>query len=331
MTAALYDPDGGFFATGALRSSREGHFLTSPEVSPLFGETLARFVEEERARLDDPEDFAVVESGAGSGSLLQPLLGALDSPVAAWAVEVSPAARRALAALLPPERVVTALEDIPPPVTGVVLANELLDNLPAAVAVRIPDGWEERWVVAAGERLELAPHPARPEVAAWADRFGGPVAVGGVVEVQLAAAAWLRAALGLLAKGAVVVIDYGDTAEGLAPRRAEGTIRTYRAHHLGPHPLEAPGETDITADVNFTALLAVADEAGSATEYHRQEDFLGELGLRDRLGELRHRELALAREGDSMQRLRVRSLRTEAEALLHPRGLGDFRVLVARR
>ncbi len=246
-------------------------------------------------------------------------------------MEVSPAARRALAALLPSERVVTALEDVPPPLTGVVLANELLDNLPAAVAVRTRDGWEERWVVATDERLELAPHPVRPEVAAWADRFAGPVAVGGVVEVQLAAAAWLRAALGLLAAGAVVVIDYGDTAEGLAPRRVEGTIRTYRAHHLGPHPLEAPGETDITADVNFTALLAVAAEAGCAVEYLRQEEFLGGLGLRDHLGELRRRELALAREGDSTERLRVRSLRTEAEALLHPRGLGDFRVLVARR
>ncbi len=128
----------------------------------------------------------------------------------------------------------------------------------------------------------------------------------------------------------MVVIDYGDSAEGLAPRRAQGTIRTYRAHHIGPDPLDDPGDTDITADVNFTALVAVAENAGAEVEVHRQDDFLAGLGLRCRLSELRHLELELARSDDALERLRVRSLRTEAETLLHPRGLGDFRVMVAR-
>jgi SAM-dependent MidA family methyltransferase len=115
------------------------------------------------------------------------------------------------------------------------------------------------------------------------------------------------------------------------PRRRDGTLRTYRAHHLGPHPLDEPGETDITADVNFTALVATAQSAGADVELHRQDDFLAELGLRERLSELRHAELEAARAGEDMERLRLRTLKTEAETLVHPRGLGDFRVLVARK
>ena len=77
-----------------------------------------------------------------------------------------------------------------------------------------------------------------------------------------------------------LLIDYGDTAENLEKRRVEGTLRTYRAHHLGPHPLDEPGETDITVDVNFTALIDRAVQLGASVEYHRQDDFLSELGLR---------------------------------------------------
>jgi SAM-dependent MidA family methyltransferase len=134
-----------------------------------------------------------------------------------------------------------------------------------------------------------------------------------------------------LEAGSVVLIDYGDTADNLLPRRQDGTLRTYRAHHLGPHPLDEPGETDITADVNFTALMSTAESAGARVEMHRQDEFLAALGLRNRLTELRLEELDAARSGDDMERLRLRSMKTEAETLLHPRGLGDFRVLVASK
>ena len=79
-----------------------------------------------------------------------------------------------------------------------------------------------------------------------------------------------------------------------------GTLRTYRAHHLGPHPLDEPGQTDITADVNFTALLAVGHRRGLDCELVRQDDFLTRFGLRDRLAALRARELDLARGDDTM-------------------------------
>ncbi|MFQ5967311.1 MAG: SAM-dependent methyltransferase [Acidimicrobiia bacterium] len=326
--AALYDPEHGFFTSGSLRSAEEGDFLTSPEVSPLFGETLAEFARRERERLDDPGGFAVVDAGAGSGSLLRWLLQA--EPLEAWAVELSQAARQALRAVLPADRVVPTLDDLSSPVTGVVFANELLDNQPVALAVRSQGGWEERWVGTSDGGFELIPAPARAPVVDWCDQFAGPVPDGGLVEVQLEAGKWLRMALSRLAVGSVVVIDYGDTATGLLPRRAAGTLRTYRSHHIGPDPLLDPGSVDVTVDVNFTALLGVAEEAANNVQLMRQEEFLTDLGLREQLRQLRHQELELARSGDDMARLEVRSLRVGAETLLHPRGLGDFRVLVAR-
>ena len=278
METALYDPQGGYFTTGPLRSVKAGDFLTSPEVSVMFGETLAVFVETERRRLGDPPEFTLVEVGAGSGSLLAPLLAALDGPVEPWAVEASPAARRALEEVVP-GRVVDSLEQLPQGFIGVVIANELLDNLPSAMAVRTATGWDERLVGEADATLVDVTAPARAEVASWADRFAGPAPVGSIVEVQLAAGEWLGSALQLLEHGAVVVIDYGDSAEGLAPRRAQGTIRTYRAHHIGPDPLEEPGDTDITADVNFTALAAVAEKA----RRHRRGPSPGRLPRRSRI------------------------------------------------
>jgi len=152
-----------------------------------------------------------------------------------------------------------------------------------------------------------------------------------MVEVQLAAGVWLTEAISMVEAGSIVLFDYGDTTENLLPRRQDGTLRTYRAHHLGPHPLDEPGATDITADVNFTALDAIARGAGWESKIWRQDDFLAELGVRAKVSELRRLELELARSGDEMERLRTRTARTEAETLLHPRGLGDFRVLVARR
>lgn len=326
MELALYGP-GGFFTSVNLRSVKSGDFLTSPEVSSLFGQTLARFVEAERARVGEP--FVLVEAGAGSGSLLRPLVEIVE--VETWAVEISPPAASALAELVGPNRVVGSLDQLPRPFTGVVIANELLDNLPMAIAQLTDHGWRERWVGADGDGLTFVDAPVRSEVEAWLNSFAGPVEVGGWVEVQLQACHWIGEALALIEHGTLVVIDYGDTADNLAPRRRDGTLRTYRSHHLGPHPLDEPGATDITADVNFTAMTSAAEGAGAGVELHRQDDFLTAWGLRERLSQLRSEELALARAGDDQRRLRVRSLKTEAETLLHPRGLGDFRVLTATK
>ena len=145
MELALYSPEGGFFQGEQLRSAQSGDFLTSPEVSPLFGETLAELVRREAARsgLFCP---MVVDVGAGSGSLLASLLSVLGENASPWAVEVSPPARKTIAEVIGHHRVVSELEGLPAKIRGVVFANELLDNLPMALARRRADGWRELWV-----------------------------------------------------------------------------------------------------------------------------------------------------------------------------------------
>ncbi len=312
MELSLYDP-AGFFGGDKLRSEKAGDFLTSPEVSRLFGETLAGYVTRVFEQIGDP--FQLVEVAAGSGSLLRSLLDGVE--VDALAVEASPAARAVLGEMVP------VSESLPTRIRGVVIANELLDNLPMALAQRVDGRWRERWVGLDGDQLTWVDADVRPEVLDWLDAYAGAVDDGGWVEVQLAARRWLADVLSRLDAGAILLFDYGETAENLLDRRRDGTLRTYRAHHLGPHPLDEPGETDITADVNFTALL----DLHPAARLTRQDDFLAELGLRDRLSDLRRAELEAARSGNEMERLRLRTLKTEAETLLHPRGLGDFRVL----
>lgn len=320
MAACLYDPDGGFFTTGPLRSVKEGDFLTSPEVSPWFGRMLGRFA----ARY---EPDLVVDVGAGSGSLLGPMMEELAGPEY-HAVEASPAAREALGGIV--DHVHESIEELPERFEGVVIANELVDNLPVALAIRSGEGWMERWVGASEGAFSLVAAEARSEVVAWCDAYAGPVPEGGLVEVQLQAAAWVLAVLDRVERGALVVIDYGGTAEELEPRRTQGTLRTYQRHHLGPDPLLEPGATDVTVDVNFTGLMAAAEAAGAEVELIRQDDFLDDLGLCDVVSQLRHAELELAKGDDAIARLRVRSEWTDADTLLHPRGLGDFRMLVAK-
>lgn len=330
METALYDPEAGYFSTGGVRSHTGGDFLTSPEVSPLFGETLAVFLAREQERLD-VDRIGVVEVAAGSGSLLGPLVAAADGPLdPVIALDRSPAARRSLTARFGEQAVLERIEEVPP-LTGLIVANELLDNVAMAVAVRTDGGWRERWVGSDGSDLHWVDGPVRSAALAWLERWAGPVDEGGIVEVQLAAARLAECALARLERGALVFIDYGDTAAGLASRRVTGTLRTYQGHHLGPDPLLAPGETDITADVNFSAIEDTLRAQGAEVEVVRQEDFLRDLRLGERLDRLRADELAAARDGETMRRLELRSARTAGETLLHPRGLGDFRVLIARR
>ena len=310
MEISLYGP-GGFFSADRLRSDRDGDFLTSPEVSPHFGRTIARYVRRVHNEIGDP--FAVIEVGAGSGSLLRPIVAELN--VASMAIERSPAAKAQLSTF------VDVVSEIPDGVRGVIVANELLDNIPMALAQLIEGEWRERWVGANGRTLVMVDRDPRPDVLEWLRLYAGPVPERGWVEVQMEARAWLQSAISSLETGSVLIFDYGDTAENLASRRVSGTLRTYRGHHLGPDPLDEPGETDITADVNFSALVDLA----SPTRLLRQDDFLLENGL----GETRIQLAALRppQAGHDLESLAARSELLEIDTILHPRGLGDFRVL----
>jgi SAM-dependent MidA family methyltransferase len=213
---------------------------------------------------------------------------------------------------------VTSLAALPDgPINGVVVANELLDNLPFRLAVH--DGaWREAFatVAADGGFGEALSAPFDPVPAVLPTR----PAHGARAPLQDAAGAWLAAALGIVARGSVLVIDYArpSTAE-LAALPWRSWLRTYRGHERGSHPLADPGDQDITVDVALDQL------PGSDSTWS-QAQFLRRYGI-DELVEEGRRAWEGAAAAPGLAALTMRSRAREAEALLDPAGLGGFSVL----
>ena len=317
---ALYHPDHGFYA-GPGRAGRRGDFLTSPEVGPLFGAVVARALDAGWERSGRPSTFVVVEVGAGPGTLAAAIRAAdpacgRSGALRYLAVERS-AAQRAL------HRDLESHEDLAGALAAgggradVVLANELLDNLPVDLAERTADGWAEvRVDVVEGQLTEVLGPPCTVPPAVVADP-------GARVPRQAAAQAWLAEALAAVGeRGRVLLFDYAATTAELATRPQADWLRTYRAHAPGVAPLEALGEQDITCEVCVDQLAAVAPPVADRP----QADWLRAHGIEDLVAEGRRTWQERAHLGD-LAAIRARSRVSEAEALLDPRGLGAFRAL----
>lgn len=246
MAEALYHPQHGYYTTGRPWQG-EGDFTTAPAYGPVFAGAIARFLAMVREAMG-PGRFEVVEVGSGSGLLAAQLLPhTRDMGVVLRSVEH----RRP--PLLPRDVPWTAsLESLD--VRGVILSNELFDALPCHRVVRTAEGLREVFVGERGGALvpELRP-PSRPEVAAYAERYGLAAEEGAAAEVGLDAALMLKRMARALDAGVVLTIDYGDTAQGLA-QRPGGTLAATRAHRVSTDPLADLGLQDLTAHVNFTAL-----------------------------------------------------------------------------
>jgi SAM-dependent MidA family methyltransferase len=305
---ALYDPAGGFYATGGRAGGRGGDFLTSPEVGPLFGTVLAAAVRRRWQELGEPSGFTVIEAGAGRGTLAVAMRAAgLPAGSRHVLVERSAVLRDEAVARLGPE--VEVGEDLPiGPVVGVVLANELLDNLPARVVERRDGSWAELWVTATGEE-ELRDLPDAP-------LRGLDVPVGTRLPVVERAAAWVVSARALLSRGSVISIDYGTT--NTAELAGRSWLRTYRGHERGTDPLVEPGAADLTIDVPL-------DQLPTPDRVVTQAEFLREHGIEELVEEGRRVWRARAHVGD-LDAIRHRSRVTEAEALTDGDGLGGFLV-----
>ncbi len=334
MELALYDPTDGYYARRADRPTREGDFLSAPELHPIFGAALARQVEECWQRLGRPATFTLREEAAGSGALGLAILEALGPParraVRYLPTEATPAREAAVRARVAAAGHVEHLADEAAPeeaMTGVVIANELLDALPVhRLTVRggklleIHVGWRDGWFAD-----ELLP-PSTPELGATLASTGTRLVEGQVAEVGLAAQAWLRGLGARLERGYALVIDYGHPAAQLydAATRAGGLLRTYRRHHAGDDPYRHVGEQDMTAHVDWTTLERVAGEArldvlGRTT----QAEFLTGLGLGDLLVELQSRP--------GLTHAEYAAARAAVVRLLDPATLGRFGVLVLGR
>lgn len=348
VEGALYD-DGGFYASGG-GAGRRADFITSPEVGPLFGALVARALDEEWARLGEPDPFVVVEGGAGRGTLAAAVVAASLSCKAALryvCVERSDVLRTMAQDRLPAEPavnvfgpsvhdvdlglrpvegigpVVTVIDDLPTgPLTGVVVANELLDNLAFRLLERHDHGWSEVRVTAEGKRLVEVLVDAPPDVATDAELLAPAARTGARIPLQGRAGAWLVRALELLERGRVVVVDYADSSPSMAARPWPEWVRTYRGQGRAGAPLEALGTADITCEVAVDQLARIRPLDSDRS----QAEWLSALGIDALVAEARatwHERSAVA----DLEAMKARSRVSEAEALLDPTGLGAFRVL----
>jgi len=336
---ALYTPGLGFY-TGGGGAGRRRDFLTSPEVGPLFGAVVANALDAWWDEAGRPERFTVVEAGAGPGTLARTVLaaapacgGALDLVLVEpartqWATH--PGGVRSL------DRLPAPGELGPGPV--VVLANELLDNLPFGMVELTEAGWAEVGVGLAdgsggadgemadeGEPRFVEAHRLLEDVrAAWCrGRAGRTAEVGTRMPVQAEAARWLADALDLAGPGGrVVVLDYVSHSRELAARPWTEWVRTYAAHGRAGSPHLHPGSRDITVEVAVDQLATVAPPTSDRT----QAEWLRAHGIEALVEEGRRRWAELGPAG-GLDAIAARSRVHEADALLDPAGLGAFHVL----
>lgn len=340
MEAALYGP-GGYYTEHPALGGPGGDYFTSPELHPVFGALLGRQVAEVWEALDRPESFDLVEAGPGSGALCRDLLGwaRYEAPDFAAAiryvlVESSEPLRRQQRKLLEAAGLLDgrveweARSALGPDrsVVGCILANELMDAFPVHL-VTVRDGrLLERYVAldAEGRLVFLDDAPSTPALPAYFDALGLRPGEGCLAEVNLRAPVWMADVAGSLARGALLILDYGYPAERLyAPERRYGTLLCYRRHGLGSDPLAHVGEQDITSHVDFTSLMRAGEAAGLTTlGLTNQAAFLNNLGLRRYLRLLAAHRLP-AVEHDANQRAML--------ALIDPDGLGAVQVLIQAR
>jgi SAM-dependent MidA family methyltransferase len=344
MELCLYDPEFGYYSRNAEQFGKAGDFYTSSDVHAVFGRLLARQFEEMWRVLGSPERITLVELGPGRGLFAQDVLdwsekkfpeffralqyvlverssalrqrieSTLSHHLASGKAEVSSSASSSVAA----GEVATG--DVGTREPTMVFANEFFDALPVDIlsaqgSLRIDahDGrFVESWV------------PMPPQELEFLDRYSVHPEEGERLEVGLASNQLAGQLLGHLASGFFIAIDYGYTREEQLAGRHRGTLKAIRQHAVSANAYEAPGEQDITADVNFTALVAMAERHGmQAQKLITQSQFL--LGI----GE--SNEFADAFEDCVLPQERAK-VALQLKHLVTPAGMGEsFHVLVASK
>lgn len=360
---ALYDPTIGFFAQHGSAGGRRGDFVTSVEVGPLFGAVIGRYLDDEWRRLGTPEEFWVYELGAGRGTLALAVRAgkpACQSALRYVCIERSERLRAdqrdqalALSGVThePPDQATTdALlhvftdqassmqvyqSSVLPDgtLTGVVLANELLDNIPIRV-LRQSTGegnataYEELWVQQGPDGINNEVWFPLEEISSqYVDALGlTQLHLGAEFPYQEQAIALVHQLGTRLSAGSLLFFDYMRSTEELSSIGRNDWLRTYRSHDRGDDPLTNPGTQDITCDVAVDQITAVL---GNATVTEQQE-WLRNHGIDELVdeGKAAWHEAAAA---PTLAALQGRSRVREAEALTDPNGLGSFGVIEWRR
>ncbi len=329
MHACLYDPDLGYYAQSRERFGKAGDFYTNSDVSAVFGRLLCRQFDEIWRALGSPAQIDLVELGPGRGLFAEDVLAWATKKLPDFAaalryrlVETSAAmcARLAerLAGYVDAGRVTihAELEEAESHCGEalVVFGNEFFDALPVEVLTSAGQVYVD--VDGEGKFVEQLRPPA-PEPLAYARLYSVVPGDGQRIEVALAAQEWMRGIAALFAsrRGCCIFIDYGYTRnEQLAGRHLD-TLMTYRAHQASPNLYAVPGEQDITAHVNFTALIAAAERAGlRAHDLVTQSKFLLGIGEATQFADV-FEECRLPQE--------VVKRATQLKHLITPAGLGE--------
>lgn len=335
MELALYAPGLGYYSAGARKFGPAGDFVTAPEISPLFGQCLARQIAEVLAECGGE----VLELGPGSGKLACDVLLALDElgalPQRYLLLEVSGDLRmrqQEKLAALPPHLAARGqwLDALPPSFSGAVIANEVLDVLPVHLVSFTNGGTFELGVVAANagddERFSWRSRLLQSgPLAVAAERIssaylGNPPPQAYTTEICLAAPAWVNSLATMLERGAIILIDYGfRAAEYYHPSRTQGTLMCHYRHYAHTDPFYLPGLQDITSHVDFTCVAEAGRAAGlEVLGYTTQGNFLIGCGLTDLLARADPRNVS-----DYLP------LANQAQRLVSPAEMGEFFKVIA--
>jgi SAM-dependent MidA family methyltransferase len=289
MEAALYAPGLGYYAAGAMKFGAAGDFVTAPEMTPLFGRTLAHAIAPVLAETGGE----VLELGAGSGRLAADVLGELERtnalPARYCILEVSADLRQRQQETIARELPQLAgrvqwLDALPEHFSGVILGNEVLDALPVELVHWTEAGPKVRGVTLDGESFVWQDRPiADAALRARAEALNLPP--GYVSEINLAAEALTASLAQSLDRGLILMVDYGFSAsEYYHPQRHMGTLRAHYRHHALDDPFYLPGLCDLTAHVDFSAVAQAGIAAGlELSGYTSQASFLLNSGLTELL------------------------------------------------
>lgn len=325
MELALYAPNLGYYSGGAAKLGRDGDFTTAPEISPLFGATLARA----SAAIMAQSGPNIIEFGAGTGKLARDVLSALDElgiRVDSYTIiELSGELRARQQEALKDFPQVRWLNGFPDAFHGVVLANEVLDAMPVELVMKEGDSWSRQYVTVQAGAFTLIPGQADATLLEQIARQipdHDKLQDGYLTEIHPVACGFMRSLAQMFenGKGAALLFDYGFPAhEYYFDERTGGTLMCHYRHHAHPDPFYLPGLQDITAHVDFTAMALAAQDAGlDVLGYMNQASFLLAAGI----GELLLRT-------DPADALRYLPQSKAVQKLVSPAEMGElFKVLL---
>ena len=307
----------GFFNTEVVRSSKEGDFLTSPEVSEYFGLIIANFINE---KINDGD---ILEVGAGTGSLAEEIVKHVDKNL--YLLESS---KTALANLKNKKfQAEEKLEKFSDKNIDIIYMNELLDNVPCAIGVNKDDKWYEKIINTNKEKFEYDLAEIREENYEWIKKYNLQPMEGIELEIQLNSEKLLNSFIDIFNPKYFLIFDYGYEYKNRDKKPYKSLIRTYKEHHLSSEPLELPGETDITYDVNFTFVEKYFESKGYKVELMLQTNFLDKYGFENIYKKLKQNYQKFS----DIEKLKIKSQLVGLEAIHNERGLGGFYTLVAEK